>query len=214
MMSVPLKQARGFYENRIFPWLNDRLASDPVLEEIRAGALAGARGRVVEIGFGSGLNLRHYPRAVRSVVAVEPNLGMHARAAPRISDSHIPVDVVVGTAENLFLPDGEFDTAVSVLTLCSVTDPARVLSELRRVLREDGRLLVMEHGLSRDPGVARWQNRLNRIQNVMACGCNLNRSIATIVESHGFRFQSIRNFYAPRMPRTHGWLTVGTAIKA
>ena len=209
-----MQQARGFYENRIFPWLNDRLAGDPVLEEIRAGALAGARGRVVEIGFGSGLNLRHYPRAVRSLVAVEPNLGMHARAAPRISDSRIPVDLVVSTAEKLFLPDAEFDTAVSVLTLCSVADPASVLSELRRVLRDDGRLVVMEHGLARDAGIARWQNRLNGIQKAMACGCNLNRSIAALVEAHGFRFQSVRNFYAPRMPRTHGWLTVGTALKA
>ena len=213
-MSGPLQQARGFYENRIFPWLNDRLADAPMLEEIRAGALAGARGRVVEIGFGSGLNLRHYPRAVRSVVAVEPNLGMHAREAPRILESRIPVDAVVGTAENLFLPDGEFDTAVSVLTLCSVADPASVLSELRRVLRDDGRLLIMEHGLSRDPPIVRWQNRLNGIQKVVACGCNLNRSIAALVEGHGFRFRSVRNFYAPGMPRTHGWLTVGTAIKA
>lgn len=204
----------GFYANRVFPWLNDRLAGDPVLERIRAEAIAGARGRVIEIGFGSGLNLRHYPPTVQSIVAVEPNAGMQDRAMPRIKESRIPVDVVVGTAESMPLPDGEFDTAVSVLTMCSVSDPARVLSELRRVLRDDGRLLVMEHGLAEDSGVARWQNRLNGIQRIVGCGCNLNRSMSELVEGHGFRFEAVRKFYAPNIPRTHGWLTVGTAVKA
>jgi len=110
--------------------------------------------------------------------------------------------------------DVEFDAAVSVLTMCSVSDPARALAELRRVLRDDGRLLVLEHGLADDSGDVRWQNRLNGIQRIVGCGCNLNRPIAALVESHGFRFEALRKFYAPKMPRTHGWLTVGTAVKA
>ena len=210
----PVRHAGGFYENRIFPWLNDRLARDPELERTRGEALAPARGRVIEIGFGSGLNLRHYPAAVQSIVAVEPNAGMHERAAGRIKASRIPVEVVMGTAESMPLPAGAFDTAVSVLTMCSVADPARVLSELRRVLRDDGRLLVLEHGLADDSGVARWQNRLNGIQRTVGCGCNLNRPMAQLVEGHGFRFEAVRRFYAPKIPRTHGWLTVGTAVKA
>jgi ubiquinone/menaquinone biosynthesis C-methylase UbiE len=204
----------GFYADRIFPWLNDRLARDEELERLRGETLAAARGRVVEIGFGSGLNLRHYPDAVRAIVAVEPNAGMHRRAAGRIEASRIPVEVIKGTAENMPLPDGAFDTAVSVLTLCSVAEPARVLSELRRVLRDDGTLLLMEHGLAGDPGVARWQNRLNGIQRVVGCGCNLNRRIGELVQAHGFRFESVRRFYAPNIPRTHGWFTVGMAVKA
>ncbi len=213
-MQGALQPPGGFYANRVFPWLNDRLARDPMLERIRAESLAEARGRVIEIGFGSGLNLPHYPAAVQSIVAVEPNAGMRDRAAARIQASHIPVDVVVGTAESMPLPDGVFDTAVSALTMCSVSDPARALAELRRVLRDDGQLLVMEHGLSEQTGVARWQNRLNGMQRIVACGCNLNRPIRGLVESNGFRFQSVRTFYAPKMPRTHGWLTVGTAVKA
>jgi hypothetical protein len=82
------------------------------------------------------------------------------------------------------------------------------------VLRDDGTLLLMEHGLAGDPGVARWQNRLNGIQRVVGCGCNLNRRIGELVQAHGFRFESVRRFYAPNIPRTHGWLTVGTAVKA
>jgi len=150
---------------------------------------------------------------VESLVAVEPNEGMHTRAQPRIAASRFPVEVVAGTAELLPLADAGFDTAVSTLTLCTVAEPARVLAELRRVLRGSGRLLVMEHGLSEDDRVARWQHRLNRMQRVLACGCNLDRPIAELVQAHGFRFESIRKFYAPKMPRTHGWITVGSAVK-
>jgi len=205
---------RGFYEGRVFPWLNDRLCADPALQQIRAEALSGARGRVLEIGFGSGLNLAHYPPAVQSLVAVDPNEGMHARARPRIAAARFPVEVIQGTAERLPLADAGFDTAVSTLTLCTVAEPASVLAELRRVLRPDGRLLLMEHGLAEDEGVARWQRRLNGLQRVMACGCNLNRPIADLVQAHGFRFESVRKFYAPKMPRTHGWVTVGAAVRA
>jgi ubiquinone/menaquinone biosynthesis C-methylase UbiE len=206
--------SRGFYAGRVFPWLNDRLAGKPELEEIRAEAVGGARGRVVEIGFGTGLNLPHYPAAVQSLVGVEPNDGMRARAQPRIAAARFPVEVIAASAEQLPLADAGFDTAVSTLTLCTVADPARVLAELRRVLRGDGALLLMEHGLADDPAVARWQRRLNGVQRVMACGCNLDRPIAELVQANGFRFASIRRFYAPKMPRTHGWVTVATALKA
>jgi SAM-dependent methyltransferase len=100
-----------------------------------------------------------------------------------------------------------------VLTLCTVTDTARVLSELRRVLRDDGRLLILEHGLADDASVARWQRRLNRLQNVVACGCNLNRPIVDLVERAGFRFTALRRFFIPKAPRTHGWTMLGTAVK-
>jgi ubiquinone/menaquinone biosynthesis C-methylase UbiE len=204
---------RGFYESRVFPWLNDRLGADPALQQIRAEAVSGARGRVLEIGFGSGLNLAHYPPAVQSLVAVDPNEGMHARARSRIAAARFPVELIQGTAERLPLADAGFDTAVSTLTLCTVAEPASVLAELRRVLRPDGRLLLMEHGLAEDEGVALWQRRLNGLQSVMACGCNLIRPIADLVQAHGFRFESVRKFYAPKMPRTHGWVTVGAAVR-
>jgi len=204
----------GFYESRVFPWLNDRLNADPALETIRADAVRHARGRVVEIGFGSGLNLAHYPSAVQSLVAVEPSGGMRARARERIAASRIPLELIDAGAERMPLPDEGFDTAVSTLTLCTVGDPARVLAELRRVLRPDGRLLLMEHGRAEDDGVARWQRRLNGLQRVIACGCNLNRPIGELVQAHGFRFESLRKFYAPGMPRTHGWVTVGVAAKS
>jgi ubiquinone/menaquinone biosynthesis C-methylase UbiE len=98
-----------------------------------------------------------------------------------------------------------------MLTLCSVGDPDAVLRELRRVLRSGGQLIVFEHGLSEDARVAWWQERLNPIQRVIACGCNLNRPIAPLVENAGFRFHSLEKFYAPRLPRPYGWITLGAA---
>ena len=204
----------GFYERRVFPWLNDRLCADPRIERLRHEVLLPARGRVIEIGFGSGLNLPQYPAAVTAVVAVEPNPGMTQRALPRMQASPVPVQALAATAERIPLPDASFDTAVSVLTLCSVDDPARVLAELRRVLRDDGQLLLLEHGLSDEPGVARWQRRLNGIQRALACGCNLDRPIAALARAAGFRFEALQQFYAPKMPRTHGWLTLARAAKA
>jgi ubiquinone/menaquinone biosynthesis C-methylase UbiE len=203
----------GFYERRIFPWLNDKLTAVPELLKLRAEALASARGRVVEIGFGSGPNLAHYPNAVRSIVAIEPNVGMHERAGPQLDASRLPVHMLVAEGERLPLSGGVFDTAVSVLTLCSVSDPAQTMRELARVLRSDGRLIVLEHGLSDDAGVARWQNRLNSIQNVLACGCNLNRPIGAIIERSGFRFETLQRFYLEGSPRTHGCMSLGTASR-
>src|SRR5689334_14985067 len=138
----------GFYENKIFPWLNDRFSADPEIVRLRKEALAPARGRVIEIGFGTGANLAHYPDAVTEVIAVEPNEGMNLRAMRAIERSRIPVEVILGKAEDLRMGDGSFDTAVSTLVLCTVADPARVLAEIRRVLRPDGQLIVLEHGLS------------------------------------------------------------------
>jgi ubiquinone/menaquinone biosynthesis C-methylase UbiE len=195
----------------VFPWLNDKLTRSVELDRLRAEALSTARGRVIEIGFGSGANLAHYPGAVTLIVAIEPNEGMLDLAAPRIKASRIPVAGVVAQGESLPLMEGSFDTAVSTLTLCTVSEPARVLIELRRVLRAGGRLIVVEHGLSSEPAIARWQNRLNGIQNVIGCGCNLNRGIADLVERSGFEWQRLRQFYAERIPRTHGWITVGVA---
>lgn len=201
----------GFYEQRVFPWLNDRLAKNRDLQQLRAEMLAAARGSVIEIGFGTGLNLPFYPAVVSSIAAIEPNEGMIARARKRAARHPGALEIVKGRAEELPFDDASFDSAVTTLTLCSVWDPMRALAELRRVLKPDGRLIVIEHGRSAEPSVARWQDRLNAIQNVLACGCNINRPTVDLVERSGFRFETVRNFYAPKLPRTHGWVTAGVA---
>lgn len=203
----------GFYERRIFPWINDRLASNAAIVDLRRELLQNAVGDVIEIGFGSGLNLPHYPAAVRSVTAVEPNDGMLDRSVARVTAFGRPVGIVSGRAERMPLRDETFDTAVSTLTLCSVQDPSAVLRELRRVLRPSGKLLVLEHGRAEDPRVAHWQDRLNRMQNIVACGCNLNRPVVAIVEAGGFRFERVRAFYLDKAPKALGWITLGVAVR-
>jgi SAM-dependent methyltransferase len=204
----------GFYERRIFPWVNDKLTNDPELLRLRAEQVARARGRVVEIGFGTGANLPHYPAAVEAVTGVEPNPGMIDRSEGRTRAFTRPLEIVEGAAEQLPLPDGAFDTAVSTLTLCSVADAPRALAELRRVLKSDGQLIVLEHGLSPDPRIARWQHRLNPLERIVAAGCNLDRPIADLVRHAGFDVQHLTNVQLPGAPRTHGWFTMGAAVPA
>ena len=178
---------------------------------LRRDALAPARGRVLEIGFGTGANLPHYPDAVTELVAIEPSEGMNARAAHAIAASRIPVESIATGAERLPVPDRSVDTVVSTLVLCTVDDPARVLDEIHRVLRDTGRFIVLEHGLSDDAQIARWQHRLNGVQRIVACGCNLDRRIRDLIEGAGFTFDEIRQFFAPGFPKTHGWITSGVA---
>jgi SAM-dependent methyltransferase len=204
----------GVYERHVFPWINDSVAFRPEFEAIRRETLAPSRGRVVEIGFGSGASLSMYPAAVTEGLGIEPNEGMLARAGPRLAAFGRPVAVVLAAGEHLPLADATADTVVSVLTMCSVSELGAVLSEVRRILRAGGQLLFAEHGLAEDPQVARWQHRLNPIQKVLACGCHLDRPVAASMAGAGFRFEHIRSFHVPGTPRTHGWLTAGRAVKA
>jgi SAM-dependent methyltransferase len=208
-----MQPSMGFYGRRVFPWLNDRLSADEELVRTRAKLMHHAKGRTLEIGFGTGLSLLQYPEAVSELVAVEPNEGMLDRAASRIEAARFPVRVLHTSAESLLLPDRHFDTAVSVLTLCSVREPSKAIAELHRVLRDGGRLLVLEHGLSEQPNVASWQKRLDWMQSKVACGCHLTRPITALLEHCGFRFERLQQFFMPTMPRTHGWITVAIAFK-
>lgn len=202
----------GWYAEHLFPPVADRAMAGGIFRRLRAEALAPARGEVVEIGFGSGHNLPHYPPAVTGIVGVEPSAGMLARAAPRIAGSRVPVRTVGVEGERLPLDDARFDTAVLTFTLCTVHDPAQVLAEVRRVLRPDAQLLLVEHGRSPDPQIERWQVFLNRPWRAVACGCQLVRPVRAIVEAAGFRFEQVRSFALPRTAPTHGWITLGRAV--
>ena len=137
-----------------------------------------------------------------------------ARAGVRIRAAQMPVSVIAGQAERLPLRAAQFETAVSTLTLCSAQDPLAVLAEIRRVLVPGGRFIVLEHGLADDPGVARWQRRLDGLQGIVGCGCSLTRPVAVLLEQAGFRVVELRTFFAPKVPRTHGWITAGVSMRA
>ena len=177
----------------------------------RQQVTAGLSGSVVEIGFGSGLNVGHYPPEVRQVWAVEPAAVARRLAERRIAQAGVNVDHVGLAGESLPLGDRSCDAALSTFTLCTVRDPVAVLAELRRVLVVGGRFHFLEHGIAPDPPVARWQHRLEPLQRRFADNCHLTRDPAELVAASGMRIESVEQRYA-RGPRPWSWFTIGVAV--
>jgi ubiquinone/menaquinone biosynthesis C-methylase UbiE len=160
----------------------------------RARLLGAARGRVIEIGAGNGLNLRHYPPDVTEVLAVEPEDRLRAMARRTAESARVPVTVVAGHADALPAEDRTFDAAVFSLVLCSVPDPATALTEARRVLRPGGRLFFFEHVRSERAVLARLEDLISPLWSRVAGGCHLNRDLAAAIGAAGFRITSIERF--------------------
>ena len=203
----------GWYSHVIFPRLCDFFLNRPSIASLRKELLACAAGEVVEIGFGTGLNLPHYPEHVRRITTVDPNRGMHRLAQRRIARTRIPVEQRVLSSERLPFDDGTFDCAVSTFTLCSIDNVNQTLHELSRVLRPGGRFLFLEHGISPEPRVERWQRRLNWLEMRLGVGCRLDRNIRGLVESAPFAEIHVDEFYVERVPRTHGYIYRGSAAR-
>lgn len=201
----------GFYERRIFPFINDKVMADPQIEKLRKEALASAVGRVLEVGIGTGLNIPLYPATVQTLIGIDPNVDMHARAHPRAEHAPFPVEVHGLSGETLPFDDESFDTVVSTFVLCSIDGVEQALQQIRRVLKPGGRFLLLEHGLSDDPKTQVWQRRLNPIQRVVACGCRLDRDVRALVTDAGFHFETLRTFPMENMPKTHSFVYLGCA---
>ncbi|MDP3895575.1 MAG: class I SAM-dependent methyltransferase [Mesorhizobium sp.] len=200
----------SLYRELILPRLVHGAMRNPELVPYRKRALEQARGRVLEIGIGSGLNLPHYPNAVGEVLGVEPSARLAAMARRAATGVAFPVDVLEESAEAIPLDDDTIDTVVSTWTLCSIPDVGRALSELRRVLKPGGQLLFVEHGLSPDDSVRTWQHRLTPLWRCCAGGCHLNRPIDGLIESSGFRCTALRTGYA-KGPRPMTFMYEGSA---
>ena len=181
------------------------------LREHRERLLGSARGRVLEIGAGTGANLAFYSDCVESLTVAEPEAPMARRLARRIREQVRGVDLVQAPAEELPFADAQFDTVVSTLVLCTVSDQARALRELRRVLKPGGRLLFIEHVRSEEPRLASWQDRLNGLNRVVAHGCNCNRSTLDTIRAAGFTITSLERDYLRKAPPFVRPLVVGTA---
>jgi len=203
----------GIYSRRIFPRLCDRVMSDPRMVELRKNLLADVGGDILEVGFGTGLNLAHYPGQVRRITTVDPNPGMDGLARGRIAASGIEVDRRSLGGEELPFDGGTFDCVVSTWTLSSIPEVGRALSEVYRVLRPGGRLVFLEHGLGADPGVQRWQRRFNPIQGLLGDGCRLDLEVEAVVRAQPFRRVQVERFEMERVPRTHGTMYRGSAVK-
>lgn len=203
----------GFYSRVIFPRICNWVMNDPRMSRLRAEVLAEVSGEVLEIGFGTGLNLAHYPACVRKITTVDPNPGMSKLASRRIAASGLAVEHHLMSGESLPFAEHSFDCVVSTWTLCSIPDVSRAIDEIYRVLKPGGRFVFLEHGLSGHPKVARWQHRLNPLEAVLADGCRLDRDMAEIVGRAPFSELKVDRFEMEGMPRTHGTMYRGMATK-
>jgi ubiquinone/menaquinone biosynthesis C-methylase UbiE len=180
--------------------------------EIRERVASGLSGDVVEIGFGSGLNLPHLPSAVTSVKAVDPSETAARLARERIAASKAPVEIIGLDGQRLPLPDNSADTVISTWTLCTIPDAIAAIREVRRVLRPGGTLHFVEHGAAPDAGVRKWQDRLNGMNQRMIGGCNLNRDIVGVVTEGGLTISKLDRYYAPGDPKPFGAFYEGIAV--
>ena len=201
----------GYWSNSIFPRFLDWAARDnDELKTLRTRAVASAQGRILELGFGTGLNLPHYPPSVKAIVAVDPNPGMAAIALRRMNDLGMAVTHHQISAESLPFDAGSFDSVVSTLTLCSIPDVCAALSEVRRVLRPGGQFLFFEHGRHPDPGVSKWQDRLNPLWKRVFDGCQINRDVPQLIRNAGLSLTTIEH-PTMRMPRVAAYASLGRA---
>ena len=203
----------GFYARVIFPRFYDCLMDKPFWAKHRREQLASVSGEILEIGVGTGLNLPHYPEHVREIVTAEPNPGMNERLQQRIDQTGIEVEKRVIGSEQLPFDDDSFDCVVSTITLCSIADVKQAMTELFRVLRPRGRLLFLEHGLSPDTKVMKWQRRLNWLQQRVADGCTLTLDVSQVINTQPFSSVEVDNFYMENTPKTHGYMYRGVATK-
>ena len=201
----------GIYRERILPHLVDRACGTAELRRWRAAVAEGLAGTVVEIGFGSGLNMPAYPDAVTTVYAVEPAMVARRLAAPRIAARDIEVQHIGLDGEAIPLDDDSCDGALSTFTLCTIPNVAQALSEIRRVVRPGGRFHFLEHGQAPEPSVASWQRRLEPIQKRVADGCHLTRDPVELVTAAGFTIERVESRYGKGL-KPWTWFTEGAAL--
>jgi ubiquinone/menaquinone biosynthesis C-methylase UbiE len=203
----------GFYENHILPHLINLAMSKRDLLPHRERLIAAAEGRVLEIGIGSGLNLPFYPPQAREIIGLDPSSPLLAMSREAARRSSSPVRFVEASAEEIPLDDKSVDTVVTTWTLCSIPAAHQALSEMKRVLKPGGRLLFVEHGLSPDPKVRKWQDWLTPAWKRIGGGCHLNRPIRTLIENAGFRITELETGYI-KGPKPMTYLYHGRARPA
>ncbi|WP_341707495.1 methyltransferase domain-containing protein [Halopseudomonas sp.] len=203
----------GLYDRYVLPKLIDTACGMGDVMARRARLVPQAQGEVLEIGIGTGLNLRYYdPAKVTRLIGVDPAAQMQTLAQQRSAYLEFPIEMVAVDVQGIHADDGRFDTIVMTFTLCSIGDPLPALREMRRVLRDDGRLLFCEHGLAPEPGVQRWQHRLTPWWKPLAGGCHLDRDIPALIREAGFSIEQLETGYI-KGPRPMTFLYEGFATK-
>jgi ubiquinone/menaquinone biosynthesis C-methylase UbiE len=188
----------GFYARRVSPHIINMAMKNKDATRLRAAWIPQARGEVLEIGIGSGLNLPFYSAKVEHVLGVEPSIALQEMAAKRSATGRTRVDFLLQSAEeHLPLPDQSIDTIVMTWTLCSIPSAPKALAQMKRVLKPDGRLLFIEHGRAPEPSVVAWQDRLTPVWKRIGGGCHLNRKIDELIAAAGFEIAELKTCYLP-----------------
>jgi len=204
----------GFYAEHIVPRIIDKACGLQSTVPYRERTCAGLAGEVVEIGFGTGLNVPHYPAAVVSVAAVDPSDVGWKLAGKRLAESAVPVRRSGLDGQRLPFEDDSFDAALSTWTMCTIPDLVAALQELRRVLRPGGSLHFMEHGLAPDEKVRRMQRRIEPFNKLVFAGCHLTRPIPDLITSAGFEIKEVDIFYEPGAPKFAAADSLGIAVNS
>lgn len=203
----------NLYTRKLFPKLMDASLASEEMTNLRRDLLSGVHGKILEIGVGTGLNLSLYPDDVKGIDAVDVHPQMLDVAMERARLSGLDVRFYPISAETLPFADASFDSIVSTWTMCSITDLPKALSELQRVLKPDGRLFFVEHGLSPDYWVSLAQHWLNPLQKALGGGCNLNRDIPSYLKKAGFIMEGLRTLYLQKALRFEAYTYIGQARK-
>jgi ubiquinone/menaquinone biosynthesis C-methylase UbiE len=201
----------GFYSTHIVPRFIDKALGTPAMQEGRDAVAAGLSGTVLEIGFGSGLNIASYPPEIELVYAVEPALTARKIAVPRIAASPIPIQYAGLRGETIALEDNSCDGALCTFTLCTIPGVEQALAELRRVLKPGGKFHFLEHGLAPDTKTQTWQRRLDPLEKRLADGCHLTRDPVELVKAAGFELEFVHSEYT-KGPKPWVFMTFAQAI--
>ena len=204
----------SFYENRILPHIIDKACSMGQVMKLRSQIVPKAKGRVLEVGMGSGINLQFYNRdQVDMVYGLEPSEGMRRKAVRNLSRSPVRVEWLDLPGERIPLQDNSVDTVLLTFTLCTIPDWHTALQQMKRVLKPGGDLLFLEHGEAPQDPTRKWQHRITPGWRKVAGGCHLNRQIAELIEHAGFEIQELENLYMPNAPKIAGYIYKGRATK-
>jgi ubiquinone/menaquinone biosynthesis C-methylase UbiE len=202
----------GIYREQVLPRVTNLVMGSSDHVPIRRRVCDGLSGEVVEIGFGSGLNVPHYPDSVTRVYAIDPAVLGRRLAAERLAKSRVPVEFVGLDGQAFPVESESVDHVLSTWTMCTIPDISRALAEIRRVLRPNGSLHFVEHGLSPDARVARWQHRLTPLQRKIFGGCHLDRPIGELIAGSGLRVDTLETYYVPGT-KVDGYTFEGRATK-
>jgi ubiquinone/menaquinone biosynthesis C-methylase UbiE len=204
----------SFYEDRVLPHIIDKACSMGQVMKLRSQIVPRARGRVLEVGMGSGINLEFYDQSrVEMVYGLEPSEGMRRKALPNLNRSPIAVEWLDLPGEKIPLEDNSVDTVLLTFTLCTIPDWHAALLQMKRVLKPGGDLLFLEHGEAPHETVRKWQHRITPGWKMFAGGCHLNRQIEDLIRHAGFEIQELENLYMPNAPKIAGFIYKGRATK-